>query len=150
MDPICVFTDGACRNNGKKNAKAGIGIYFGENDDRNISERISGKQTNNCAELLAIIKVFDILTSEIKQGTPVSIYSDSKYSIDCLTKWSQLWAQNNWRKPIKNKELIKHGYDLFQLYNNVTIFHIKAHTTNMDILSVGNRKADYLANQSIL
>ena len=47
-----VFTDGACSNNGRKNAKAGIGVYFGENDERNISKRITGKQTNNTAEFL--------------------------------------------------------------------------------------------------
>jgi DNA-binding transcriptional regulator GbsR (MarR family) len=29
-----VYTDGACSKNGKLNAKAGIGIYFGENDKR--------------------------------------------------------------------------------------------------------------------
>ena len=65
--PLNIYTDGACSNNGKKNAKAGIGIYFGENDDRNISERISGKQTNNCAELRAILEVFTILGEEIER-----------------------------------------------------------------------------------
>ena len=34
---IIVYTDGACSNNGLKNAKAGIGIYFSENDSRNVS-----------------------------------------------------------------------------------------------------------------
>ena len=32
---IYVFTDGACSNNGKINAKASIGIYFKDNDPRN-------------------------------------------------------------------------------------------------------------------
>jgi len=40
MDEIVVFTDGSCSNNGKDNAKAGIGIYFSENDPRNISQRL--------------------------------------------------------------------------------------------------------------
>ena len=47
-----VYTDGSCHNNGQKNASAGI-IYFGENDDRNVSKKIMGKQTNNAAELKA-------------------------------------------------------------------------------------------------
>ena len=34
MSSIKVFTDGACSNNGKPNAKAGLGVYFGENDQR--------------------------------------------------------------------------------------------------------------------
>ena len=39
MNSIRVFTDGACRNNGKQNAIAGIGVYFGENDIRNVSRK---------------------------------------------------------------------------------------------------------------
>ena len=41
-----VYTDGACSNNGKDDAIAGIGIFFGINDNRNISKKIEGKQTN--------------------------------------------------------------------------------------------------------
>ena len=27
---VVVYTDGACENNGKTNAKAGIGVWFGD------------------------------------------------------------------------------------------------------------------------
>ena len=54
-----VYTDGACMYNGRTNAKAGIGVYFGPNDNRNISQSLDpnkfGKLTNNMAELTAII-----------------------------------------------------------------------------------------------
>ena len=55
-EEIIVYTDGACVNNGKPDARAGYGIYFGLDDERNTSERYSGPQTNNVAELLAIIR----------------------------------------------------------------------------------------------
>lgn len=29
---VVVYTDGACENNGKHNAKAGIGVWFGDNN----------------------------------------------------------------------------------------------------------------------
>ena len=32
---INVYTDGACQNNGKPDARAGFGIWFGEDDERN-------------------------------------------------------------------------------------------------------------------
>ena len=32
-----IYTDGACSNNGRENAKAGIGIYFGKDDKRIMS-----------------------------------------------------------------------------------------------------------------
>ena len=45
-DSIHVYTDGSCHNNGRTNARAGYGVYFGENDSRNISKPLKGKQTN--------------------------------------------------------------------------------------------------------
>ena len=32
MNNIVVYTDGACSNNGKKNAKCSIGIHFSDNN----------------------------------------------------------------------------------------------------------------------
>ena len=79
---ICIYTDGSCINNGKKNAKAGIGVYFGENDKRNVSKRIKGKQTNNTAELKAILKAIKIIKKEDNfKDLDITIYTDSKYSI---------------------------------------------------------------------
>ena len=49
------------KNNGKKNAVAGVGVYFGHQDERNISVRVEGKQSNNTAEVIAILKAFNIL-----------------------------------------------------------------------------------------
>ncbi len=42
-----VYTDGACSNNGRENAKAGIGIFLGQDDPRNVCEPVEGKQSNN-------------------------------------------------------------------------------------------------------
>jgi hypothetical protein len=60
-----VYTDGACINNGYDNAIAGIGIYFQEDDIRNISKKVIGKQSNNVAELQAIDDVYDIIKNDI-------------------------------------------------------------------------------------
>ena len=91
-----IFTDGACSNNGKSNAKAGFGVFFGEGDQRNVSEPVpsSYPQTNNVAELLAIEMALNILGPEQKSAI---IYSDSDYSIKCLTVWVQKWRKNNWK-----------------------------------------------------
>ena len=40
-----VYTDGSCSNNGRDNALAGIGIFFGRNDNRNISKK-NRRKTN--------------------------------------------------------------------------------------------------------
>ena len=61
---IYVYTDGACSNNGRPNAKAGLGVFFGDGDSRNVYKRIVGKQTNNVAELSAIIEAYHILEKD--------------------------------------------------------------------------------------
>ena len=33
---ITIYTDGSCINNGKKNAVGAIGIYYGENNLKNL------------------------------------------------------------------------------------------------------------------
>ena len=82
-----VYTDGACSNNGKPNAKAGIGIYFGPHDVRNVSESldINQKQTNNVAELKAIAKTYKIIYNDLKDGKHICVVSDSEYAIKCVT-----------------------------------------------------------------
>jgi len=59
-----VYCDGSCIHNGLPNAKAGIGVYFGDNDPRNVSESISGN-TNNIAELTAMIRVYDYVKGDV-------------------------------------------------------------------------------------
>ena len=147
---IAVYTDGSCINNGKKNARAGIGIYFGENDARNTSKEIlTGKKTNNTAELTAIIEVFKILSDFINQGVKINIYSDSEYSIKCCKSFGKKQYMDNWCNNIPNIELIKEIYNLFQKNKNVEIIHIRAHTGKTDKHSIGNENADRLANLAI-
>jgi len=144
-----VYTDGACSHNGSKYAKAGIGIYFGENDTRNTSERVIGKQTNNTAELKAIIKTFEIIKPDLEKGKKICIASDSEYSIKCATSYGNKMARDEWAKNIPNKELVKKIYELAKVNKNVKFKHVRAHTGKTDIHSVGNDNADILANEAI-
>jgi len=54
---IIVFTDGACKRNGKKDAVASIGVYFPNKEYEDISEVLEcDKHTNQRAEIYAIIR----------------------------------------------------------------------------------------------
>ena len=149
---LYIYTDGACTKNGFKNAKAGIGIYFGENDPRNISQRIEGKQTNNTAELSAIIAAYKIIQKDINlKQDQVTIFTDSEYAIKCATTYGEKCDKKKWIEEIPNKELVQ---TLFQLHktnkSNIKITHIRAHTNKTDIHSLGNANADRLANESLI
>ena len=147
-----IFTDGSCSMNGSIHAKAGIGVYFGEDDPRNVSRRIGGKQTNNTAELSAVIEVFHVLKDEIEQDKSIVIYTDSEYVVKCCTSFGVKCEKDNWTKKkgeIPNVELVKEVYSLYKKYENVQVKWIRAHTNNDDELSKGNEGADRLANMSI-
>ena len=149
MVDFYVYTDGACSNNGKENANAGIGIYFQDNDPRNVSKRITGKQTNNRAELLAIIVAYFPIEKDIHAGKTIVIGTDSEYAIRCFTTYGEKCAKQCWRKDIPNKELVQQGYELFKDTPTVSLMHIRAHTGATDVHSLGNAKADQLATQCL-
>ena len=145
-----VYTDGSCINNGKPNARAGIGIYFDKNNKNNTSKELKGENlSNNVAELVAIITVFKILKQEIKKNKEINIYSDSEYSINSISKWYPNWCKNNKLEGKKNIELIEKAYKLFSKYKNVNLYYIKAHTNLKDEHSIGNNMADILAGEAI-
>ncbi len=148
---IVVYTDGACIDNGKPNAKAGIGVYFGPQDPRNVSEPVKGKQSNNTAELGALSRAYSILSKEIELGKKVAFFTDSQYAIWCLTTYGDKLAESGWKKVIPNKELVKQIYEEFgcKLKSNIKLIHIKAHTGAQDAHSLGNEQADLLANAAI-
>lgn len=135
---MIVYTDGACFNNGFKNAKAGYGIYFGENDPRNVSARVPDDlpQTNNVGELLAIIEAI-----KISNQSGITIYTDSEYCIKMANKLV-------FDPKAKNMELVKELSRLKHQFN-VILRHIRSHTNNNDEHSIGNDNADRLANLSI-
>ena len=97
---IHIFTDGSCINNGKKNSKGGVGVFFGDNDPRNISQELTcDKITNQVAELTAISMALDIVQD---YKDIVYIYSDSSYCINIFVNWIK-----SWEKIIGKKKMVK-------------------------------------------
>jgi ribonuclease HI len=148
---IIVYTDGACISNGRSNAKAGIGVYFSPEDPRNISIPVQGKQSNNTAELGALILAYKAVQSDINLGKKVAFFTDSVYSLWCLTTYGDKCAQTKWTKSIPNREIVKEAYELFGSNKSkcIKLIHIKSHTGKQDIHSLGNEQADRLANLAI-
>lgn len=104
---INVYTDGSSLGNGYHGASAGVGVFFGSGDPRNISERLRGDpQTNQRAELTAILRALEVVPT--RQG--IQIITDSKYSIQCVTEWYRNWERNGWKTqqgPVKNRDLVE-------------------------------------------
>ena len=145
-----VYTDGACSKNGTRNASAGIGVFFGENDPRNISAKLLGKQTNNLAELTAIVQAHAAIRHDVLTGKKIAIVTDSEYAIKCVSTYGEKCSKQHWNVDIPNKELVKTAYELYQeVSNSVRFIHIRAHTQKTDIHSIGNDHADRLARMHV-
>lgn len=135
-----VYVDGSTFNNARKNpfSKGGIGVFFGDEDKRNISEPFYLKPvTNNRCELYACIKAIESYAASKnleKQKYSLNIYCDSMYVINSVTKWINRWKYNGWKTSkgtdVENKELIVWIDKLLQTYcSNISIrfIHVRAH-----------------------
>ncbi|KAH0471352.1 MAG: hypothetical protein KVP17_003180 [Porospora cf. gigantea B] len=101
-----VYTDGSCLGNGQLGARAGWGVYFPA-DGAGYRGRLPGSlQTNQRAELHAIIVALNKICD--KAGT-FEVVTDSVYAKNSLEEWIPRWKLNGWRTakgaPVKNKDL---------------------------------------------
>jgi ribonuclease HI len=151
---VYIYTDGSCIYNGTPRAKAGMGIYFGPNDSRNVSMRVEGKQSNNTGELSALLHAMKLIESKTIDDPSLKVVfvTDSKYCVLCMTSYGDKCAHANWSKDIPNKSIVQETYQLYKKYESLSqwnIRHIKAHTNRTDCHSIGNENADRLANEAI-
>ena len=160
MNEICIFTDGSSLNNQEKGKRrGGVGVFFGDDDERNISiplkESVKNKVTNQVTELLACIKGIETINScPIKKECQLVIYTDSMYIVNIMNKWAINWEKNNWTKSdgkiVDNIELVKKLYYYYQ-NGNIVFKHVRSHMKepNKDDpnykIWYGNDKADKLA-----
>jgi len=142
-----IYCDGACSGN-PGNAGSGLALYEGKELPTLIYGAYEELGTNNTAELNALYKALKIALS-VNCENIIEIYSDSKYSIDCIANWAYGWKKKGWKKKggeIKNLELIKKAHALFEdLKDKISILHVKAHTG-----VEGNELADRMALHVII
>lgn len=100
-----IYTDGSYRPEG--NAACAY-LIFSEKTKHivKMARYVCRGRTINQMELMAINHALDKPNMDY-----VIIYSDSMYSIQCLTIWRKMWKERDWKTPlgdpVKNKELIQ-------------------------------------------
>lgn len=135
-----IYTDGACSGNP---GPGGWGVLMIWRDDE--KELFGGEPatTNNRMELMAAIQALESLNRQI----PVTLYTDSKYVLDGITKWIKGWKRNGWRtaakKPVKNDDLWRR-LDEALAGHEVDWQWVKGHAGNP-----GNERADDLAKKGV-
>jgi len=150
-----VFTDGACSANGRPGAKAGYAVWFPEHRQMSMSERVptTDAQTNQRAELAAIHKATLILEENGFHDEDIIVYTDSDYSINCLTKWITGWVSRGWKTSaggdVLHRDLIEDTSKRLAKFKSYRFVHVRSHTGGEDDLSKNNDVVDRMARRTI-
>ena len=171
QNELYIFSDGNCKRNGKKHAKAGYSVHFIDKNNKsdeslfskfNKTRLLVSEPTNNKAELSGIKYIFKCIyeNQDLFKDKKNIICTDSMYSINCIDKWSKTWIKNGWKnsknEEVKNKELIQEICTLKDNINNINITfkHTQSHTKEPQdknslewLLWYGNNKVDSDINE---
>ena len=140
MTDVVIYADGACKGNPGPGGWGAV-LRAGEHE----RELFGGEAltTNNRMELTAVIEAL----AALKRRSAVTIYTDSVYVKDGITKWIHGWKARGWitadKKPVKNVELWQR-LDALNSAHAVTWRWVKGHAGDE-----GNERADRLANQGV-
>lgn len=123
MKTSVAYTDGSCLGNP---GPGGWGVRILYPDDT-VHEfgAAEAATTNNRMELQAAIAALEHLGQQ-----PLTLYTDSRYVIDGITKWLPGWRRRGWRTatgtPVKNQALWQRLGQL--LHANIRWQHVRGHT----------------------
>jgi ribonuclease HI len=120
---IIIYTDGSARGN------PGAGGFGSVLISGNRRKEISGGfkfTTNNRMELMGVICALECLKTS---GNNITIYSDSQYVVNSVSKgWVFNWIRTN-KKDAKNMDLWKRFVSLYKL-NKINFVWVKGHADN--------------------
>lgn len=120
---ITVYTDGAARGNP---GPGGYGVVLLSGQFRKEMSEGYRHTTNNRMELLAVIVALETLKIP---GSEVTVYTDSKYVADAVTKgWVFDWVKKRF-KGKKNPDLWLRFLEIYKKHN-VKFVWVKGHANN--------------------
>ena len=135
-----IFTDGACSGNP---GPGGYGAVLRYGDKEKEISGCSANTTNNRMEMTAVIEAF----KQLKRPCRVSLFTDSKYVMDGMTRWMPSWIKNNWltsqKKPVLNRDLWETMKDLSNPHQVKWVW-VKGHAGNPE-----NERCDQLAREAL-
>ena len=137
---IDIFTDGACSGNPGPGGWGAILRSSGQEKEISGGEAAT---TNNRMELMAVIQGLNAL----KNASPVTIHTDSRYVMDGASKWILNWKKKGWKtadkKPVKNEDLWR-ALDEAMARHQIHWIWVAGHSGHPE-----NERADQLARDAI-
>lgn len=152
-----IFCDGACSGNGTARAVGGWawaywpGVAAGE-PERFRADRLAAPATNQRAELMAILEALRWWREQPGGGGLVTVYTDSMYSINCMTKWGPSWRRKGWKRdsgePLQNLDIIQPLVELWTAEASKRawrVVHVRGHQSGCSPEAHGNNWVDRAA-----
>lgn len=139
---LVIYTDGACSGNPGPGGWGALLQYDGRE-----KELFGGEDdtTNNRMELMAAIEALASIKPNF--SGPITLWTDSVYVKDGITKWIHGWKKRGWKKadkkPVLNEDLWRR-LDALNAQREVEWKWVKGHD-GVD----GNERADELARRGI-
>ena len=145
-----IYTDGACSGNPGPGGWGTV-IYF-EGDRCHELGGAEAATTNNRMEMQAAIAALEALATSqaaTAQATPPTLYTDSQYVQNGITKWIHGWKRKGWKtasgKPVLNRDLWEQLDALHQQVNArltkpLRWAYVRGHSGN-----AGNERCDTIA-----
>ncbi len=135
---VDIFTDGGCEPNPGAGGY-GVVLFHPKTKQRKEADGGFRKTTNNRMEIFAVIAGLEML----KQRCGVTVYSDSQYVVNAMTKWVPGWKRKGWwlsktRRP-ENVDLWQRLDALCQTHQ-VEFHWLKGHAGHLE-----NERCDQLA-----
>lgn len=133
------YTDGACTGNPGPGGWGTV-VYFTDGSVYEMGGR-EDQTTNNRMEMQAAIQALKVFRAS-GQTEPVTLYTDSEYLINGITKWIKGWKKKGW-KTAQGKAVL--NQDLWQTLDElnsqqVEWRHVRGHSGNE-----GNDRCDQIA-----
>lgn len=140
MKHVELFTDGACSGNPGPGGWGAILRYNGHEKEFCGGDILT---TNNRMEMTAVVEGL----SALKSACQVTLYTDSKYVMDGVTKYMKNWKAKGWKtadkKEVKNIDLWE-KIDAALQRHDVRWVWVKGHDGHAE-----NERADALARSGI-
>jgi ribonuclease HI len=139
---ITIYTDGASRGNPGPGGYGAVLISGHHRKELSEGFRLT---TNNRMELLSVIKALEALKRE---GSDVTVYSDSKYVVDAIEKrWVFGWEKKQFAKK-KNADLWIRFLRIYRRHK-VRFVWVRGHASNelnnyCDLLAVSAAQGNHL------
>lgn len=135
----CFYTDGACIGNPGPGGWGTV-VYF---TDGSVYEMggADAQTTNNRMEMQAAIQALKLLNAS-GQAEPVTLYTDSEYVKNGITKWVKGWKKKGWKTASGSVVLNQDLWETLDELNSriVEWQYVRGHSGNE-----GNERCDAIA-----